>query len=265
MNDNRRTPCNWSHFLGSVLLLSCRFTSGLKISRVVWQHSASLPVCVFTGENRGVAFKSVLYSRCLWQVGRSDLLLSTFWFSVLLLKKPGACFPERDSNMRLHLAFFFSGHELKSFSLHSITLHLVVGLCFFLNYAKWIPFKDLASGWKNLCQILLRASAPVASLYTGSTGFEMVCRSETLLVLPQEIRYLPAFKAFAFAFSLEITVMGAFIIMGEKMVVCLAIIALPAVPAFTHYFNDESLSQAGSLPAGFLFLVINCDMALASI
>lgn len=72
-------------------------------------------------------------------------------------------------------------------------------------------------------------------------------------------------QGFAFAFSLEITVMGAFIIMGEKMVVCLAIIALPAVTAFTHYFNDESLSQAGSLPAGFLFLVINCDMALASI
>lgn len=59
--------------------------------------------------------------------------------------------------------------------------------------------------------------------------------------------------------------MGAFIIMGKKKVVCLAIIALPAVPAFTHYFNDESLSQVGCLPTGFPFLVINCDMALASI
>lgn len=49
------------------------------------------------------------------------------------------------------------------------------------------------------------------------------------------------------------------------MVVCLAIIVLAAVPAFTHYFNDESLSWAGSLPISFLLLVINCDKALASI
>lgn len=100
----------------------------------------------------------------------------------------------------LHLAFFFSGRELKSFRLHS--------------------------------------------------GNRIFVRSQ----------------GFAFGFSLKIIVIGAFIIMGEKkMVVCLAIIALPAVPAFTHCFNDESLSRTGSLPTSFLFLVINCDMALASI
>lgn len=49
------------------------------------------------------------------------------------------------------------------------------------------------------------------------------------------------------------------------MVVRLAMIALTPVPAFTHYFNDKSLSLAGSLPIGFLLLVINCDKALASI
>lgn len=263
MYDNRRTPCNWSHFLGSVLLLSCHFTWGLKICRVVWQHSASLPVCVFTRENRGGASP---YSRRLWNVAWSDILLSTFWFSVLLLKKPGERLPERGSNMRLHFAFFFFYQDM-SWNPSVFTRSTCIWwlFCYFFNQANVSSIQR--SGFRmeeSMQNITASICFGYFALYIQHWVFNGLPFWDLVGVAPgnQIFTYI---QGFASGFSLENIVMGAFIIMGVKMLVCLAIIALPAVPAFTHYFNDESLSQAGSLPTGFLFLVINCDMALASI
>lgn len=98
------------------------------------------------------------------------------------------------------------------------------------------------------------------------TFADAVHHSETLEALPQEIWYVPIFKVLFLALASKSQCYGTFYHNGgEKLVVWLTIIVLTAVPAFTHYFNDESLSWAGSLPIGFLFLVINCDKALALI
>lgn len=171
--------------------------------------------------------------------------------------------------MRLHLTFLFfclrTWLEILQASLEQLASGGCWLLFFFLfvffSSCKWeFYLNDLVSGLdgsmqKHYCEHLL-------CFIRAAPAFKRTprwCRPRKSDICP--------FSRLCYWLQLWITVKGAFIIMGTKKKKWLSVWQLlhfPPFPAFTHYFNDESLSRAGSLPTSFLLLVINCDTALAS-
>lgn len=229
----------------------------------VWEQFASVPDCVFTGANRWCVQEG------LRAAGRCGVKKSSFvdFFFFFVIKATRNMFPGLGLKYGTPLAssfsffFFFYGRDSTRWCCNWWCFFY-----FFLIMQMWFWHKGLVLGLEESGKPELEHLLWVLPFIQAALGFKRtsfaVLRSRWCCTRLSDISRRSRLCFWLKPWNHR---HGSFYHIGGKKMAFLAIIAPPAIPAFIHYFNDESLSRAGSLPTGFLFFVINCDMALASV